>query len=309
MDGTNLGLHNSNIMARPLPTRSPPTYALYGEADSADSLDGLHCESIAERSALHDWEIRPHRHAGLLQILYMRRGSAEALLEGRLHAVRGPGMVAVPPLAVHGFRFDRGVDGFVTTIAEAHARRVLGPDGALAAPVFSARAGALRAEDARALQRAGSTLQEEFRSRRRWRALALDAALLQLLLAVARLPAGHGGGDEAEGGRARSHVERYRALVEQRFREQPSVAACAEALALTPTQLNRVCQRVLGRSALGVLHARLVLEAKRELAYTTMSIKQIALGLGFADAAYFTRFFQRVAGSAPGAWRREAVAA
>jgi AraC family transcriptional activator of pobA len=40
-----------------------------------------------------------------------------------------------------------------------------------------------------------------------------------------------------------------------------------------------------------------------------MSVKQIALGLGFADAAYFTRFFQRVAGSTPGAWRRRAVAA
>ena len=34
--------------------------------------------------------------------------------------------------------------------------------------------------------------------------------------------------------------------------------------------------------------ARLMLEAQRELAYTAMSVKQVAIGLGFADAAYFT---------------------
>jgi AraC family transcriptional activator of pobA len=64
---------------------------------------------------------------------------------------------------------------------------------------------------------------------------------------------------------------------------------------------------VLGHSALGVLHALLMLEAQRDLAYTTLSIKQIALGLGFGDAAYFTRFFAREAGMTPTAWRERAV--
>ena len=65
----------------------------------------------------------------------------------------------------------------------------------------------------------------------------------------------------------------------------------AERIGITPTQLNRVCRQVLGHSALDVLHARLALEAQRDLAYTTMSVKQIGLDLGFDDAAYFTRFF------------------
>jgi len=56
-----------------------------------------------------------------------------------------------------------------------------------------------------------------------------------------------------------------------------------------------------------VLHARLVLEAQRDLAYTTMTIKQIGLGLGFADAGYFTRFFQRETGRTPTAWRAQAA--
>jgi AraC family transcriptional activator of pobA len=52
----------------------------------------------------------------------------------------------------------------------------------------------------------------------------------------------------------------------------------------------------------------MMLEAQRDLAYTTLSIKQIALGLGFGDAGYFTRFFQRLSGRTPTQWRGEAQA-
>lgn len=54
---------------------------------------------------------------------------------------------------------------------------------------------------------------------------------------------------------------------------------------------------------MGVLHQRLLLEAQRDLTYTSLSVKQIAWSLGFADAAYFTRFFQRLAGRTPTQWR------
>jgi AraC family transcriptional activator of pobA len=37
-----------------------------------------------------------------------------------------------------------------------------------------------------------------------------------------------------------------------------------------------------------------------------LSVKQIALGLGFADAGYFTRFFQRLSGRTPTQWRGQA---
>ena len=94
--------------------------------------------------------------------------------------------------------------------------------------------------------------------------------------------------------------------MEARFRLQPRVAELAEELGITPTQLNRLCRAVLGHSALDVLHARTVLEAQRQLAYTTASVKQIGLDLGFADPGYFTRFFQRLAGSTPTDWRERA---
>ena len=312
MDGIDLGLHNSNIM-RAI-TKSPaarqlPTYALYGEAQAQQSVDALHCESIAERSRLHDWEIRPHRHTALLQILYMARGQVSMRLEADTLNLRGPAVVVVPAGVVHGFRFTPDVQGRVVTVAEPHAQRLLAGQPGLAGSALAARAMALPAAAAKPLQTTSDALHQEFAAGHAWRALAVDAALTQLLLALARLPKPNGAGRDspAAASRADTHAQRFRALVAERFRGQPSMAQLAAELAITPTQLNRVCQRVLGCSALAVLHARLLLEAQRELAYTTMSIKQISLGLGFADAAYFTRFFERQAGSTPSAWRARAA--
>jgi AraC family transcriptional activator of pobA len=52
-----------------------------------------------------------------------------------------------------------------------------------------------------------------------------------------------------------------------------------------------------------VLHARLMLEAKRSLVYTSMTVAEVGYSLGFADPAYFSRVFARRAGVAPAAFR------
>jgi AraC family transcriptional regulator, transcriptional activator of pobA len=49
-------------------------------------------------------------------------------------------------------------------------------------------------------------------------------------------------------------------------------------------------------SALEAIDGRAVYEAKRELAYSTLSIKQIAAELGFHDEAYFGRVFKKQTG-------------
>lgn len=307
MDGPDLGLHNSNIMQtqpRASIARQLPTFALYGESASQQVMDALHCETIAERSRLHDWEIRPHRHAALLQILYMSSGRVQAQLETSTATLNGPAWVVVPAGAVHGFRFTPDVQGTVVTVAEALARQLLSGRAGLAEAALAPRAAELASPTAATVAAAMTALHGEFAASQAWRALALDTALTQLLLSLARAPGAARETATAGSSRAETHVQGFRSLVEARFREQPAMTDMAAALAITPTQLNRVCQRVLGCHALAVLHARLMLEARRELVYTGLSIKQIAAGLGFADAAYFTRFFERQAGLTPGAWRR-----
>ncbi len=322
-------LNNSNMRsASPSSPTAPrlPTYALYGERDRTQATDWLHCEAIADRSRRHDWEIRPHRHEALFQFLYIDRGQAEALLEQRRLPLAGPCVLWVPPLVPHGFRFAPDIHGHVLTVLDQHLARLLQPAPALRERLASPRhlAWAEGAAEAAELGAAMARLVAEFHASQAWRDLALDAALLHWVLALGRLApaveaapdagataaAETGGRVVAEAGsRAVAHVQRYRALVDARFREQPSLASLAAEIGITPTQLNRCCHQVLGHAALGVLQGRLLLEAQRDLAYTTMSVKQVALGLGFADAGYFSRFFRRHMGHTPLAWRQRSAQA
>ncbi|MBX3635556.1 MAG: helix-turn-helix domain-containing protein [Rubrivivax sp.] len=285
-----------------------PAYALYGEGSAAALPDRVHCESIAERSRLHDWEIRPHRHEALAQILWLERGAAQALLDGRQVPLRGPALVRVPALTAHGFRFAPQVEGWVFTLAESHLAAVLERHPGLAAALQRPRADMLAA-GADQVAAAARRLRDETLADAPWRGAAVDAALLALAVAVARSESPPLAASVATAAaaapspRALHHVQRLKALVEAQFRQHPTQAALAAQLGITPTQLNRACRQVLGRPALHVLHARLLLQAQRELAYTGLAIKQVAFALGFSDAAYFTRFFRRLAGSSPAAWR------
>ena len=102
------------------------------------------------------------------------------------------------------------------------------------------------------------------------------------------------------------HLQRFRALLDRGYRTHKSVAFYAGELGITPTQLNRVCREVLRKSALGAINARLLLEAERDLVYTFIGVKEIALSLGFSDAAYFSRFFSKHKRCTPTQFREQA---
>ncbi|WP_077037657.1 helix-turn-helix domain-containing protein [Pelomonas sp. KK5] len=281
-----------------------PTYSIYGEHGRTMDVDWLHCESIAERSRLHDWEIGAHRHELLVQLFWIEKGRCGLSLDGQEQQVQGPCVLLVPPPVVHGFHFEPRLQGQVVTVLAQHLSKLLAEEPALERRLLQPRVQPLDAAQAAAVGAAFRALREEFRSAGDWRSLGVDSALLRLLVTLARnLPEPPAAAGSRQGARGLQHVRRYRALVEERFRQQPPVSALAREIGITTTQLNRVCQAALGCSSMAVLHARLVLEAQRELAYTTMSIKQIAHDLGFADAAYFTRFYQGRTGLSPSQWR------
>ena len=78
-----------------------------------------------------------------------------------------------------------------------------------------------------------------------------------------------------------------------------SVEEYASALGMSSGQLRRICQEVLEMSPLQIINSRLIHIAQRDLAYSSLSVQQIAYVLGFQDAAYFSRFFRKFTGLTP----------
>ncbi|ASZ10521.1 helix-turn-helix domain-containing protein [Chitinophaga pendula] len=102
-----------------------------------------------------------------------------------------------------------------------------------------------------------------------------------------------------EPGTGDERVWQLRRLVDQHFRTEHQAAFYADAFALTPKRLNEITRERTGRTVTELVHTRLVLEAKRNLAFSHKSIKEISYELGFEDPAYFSRFFKHHAGNSP----------
>lgn len=275
-------------------------YSLYGEIEHLPDI--LHCEAIAERSALHDWELAPHRHDRLHQLLLVRVGEGVARL-GDDEAPLGPGcLVNVPVGEVHAFRFRPGTDGVVLTLADALLDELLARDAAvrrrLARPgvaAASATVGPLMAQ-----------LAAEYRSSAPGRALILRGLAAALLGEAARACGPEDPGQEDAA--AWQLLGRFDALLDAHFRDHWRVSDYARALAITPTHLSRIARRATGRPASEHIDARVVREARRQLAFTGLSVSSVAYTLGFADPAHFSRVFSRVAGLSPSAFRQRLAA-
>lgn len=104
---------------------------------------------------------------------------------------------------------------------------------------------------------------------------------------------------------AHATVLRFRQLLDAEFSRLHGVADYAARLSLTPRRLTAATQAVLGRPAGALIDERRALEAKRLLAHSALSAKEIAFALGFDDPSYFHKFFKKVTGSTAQAFRRD----
>ncbi|SIQ71475.1 transcriptional regulator, AraC family [Rhizobium sp. RU35A] len=98
-------------------------------------------------------------------------------------------------------------------------------------------------------------------------------------------------------------VRSFVQLVDAHMREHWTVPDYAEALGVTADRLNTAVRRATGRTPVDFIHNRLAAEAAILLDGSPLQIAEIADALGFRDAAYFSRFFKRMAGLSPRAYR------
>lgn len=266
--------------------------------------DWLHWEPIAVRGEAMDWTIPAHRHEGLHQLQFLSTGQAHMTLDGVPQVLRAPAMLLIAPGCVHGFRYERGSAGQQVTVPTARLQQALADAPVLSALLSRTRVlqGESLAAQAPALQAMCDALAAEFEDAAPGRNEALQAHLVLLVTWLLRRAAPASADDHRQALRD-TLVQRYRALIELHLRRHQPLAFYAAQLRCTPDHLSRHCRALTGQSALDLLHERLLLEARRLLAFTEAPVQAIAADLGFEDPSYFSRFFTRRAGRAPQAWR------
>ena len=291
----NQNLYISNMPVREHSPRSIQSFSLFGE--STHLPDVMHCETIAERSVLHDWEFAPHRHARLHQVLLVQSGGGWAHLDDHTTPLLPGSVVNVPPGHVHAFRFEPNTQGWVVTLAEELLDEILTHVGDVRQSLSACRV--LAGSDL--LVTLMAHIWQEYQGSAPARALLLRGLSATLLGHVARaLAITDSSGTAANESRL---VQRLRSLIDRHYLDHWSVADYARALSVTTTHLTRVTRAATGVPASALIEARTMREARRHLAYTNLNVSTIAYTLGYADPAYFTRVFTRDAGISPRGFR------
>ena len=93
-------------------------------------------------------------------------------------------------------------------------------------------------------------------------------------------------------------------LLDKNFKEKNKVSDYTEMLGISKTYLNQKL-KTFGKSASELIKARILIEAKKELLYTDLSVSEIAYNLNFSEPANFNRFFKQLTSITPHRFRVE----
>jgi len=101
------------------------------------------------------------------------------------------------------------------------------------------------------------------------------------------------------------YIMLFKDLLESNFREVKQVNGYAKKISVTEKKLNQATSKVLGKSPKQMIDERVMLEAKRLLAHTNESVKEIGFELGFYEPTNFIKFFRKHSHSTPVEFRAQ----
>jgi AraC family transcriptional activator of pobA len=278
-----------------------PSFFLFGEPVRTVEGRFVHLEDLDDRSRPNDWNIRPHAHADLNHVFHIVTGGGVMRDEAAETMFTAPCLLLVPAGVVHGFAWQAETTGSVLTLANSYLRELVDREPDFAGLFELAQSIDLGASTvvARAIARLSRELNWSAPGGR----AAVEAHLLAVLVEALRLSVRARSRGGAAPGASAALVARFRELVEAHYREALPIETYGVRLGVTVAQLRGACRKVATTSPLQLIQDRLMLEAKRALLYSNMTITEIAFHLGFQDPAYFTRFFSKSAGCSPRHYR------
>ena len=98
---------------------------------------------------------------------------------------------------------------------------------------------------------------------------------------------------------------RFLKLVNRYAVHERNITFYADELYLSPRYLSTLIKQVSGRTVMDWVNAAVVQEAKLQLRHTDKLVYQIADDLNFPNASFFCKFFRRMTGKTPHAYRDE----
>ncbi len=253
----------------------------------------------------------PHRH-DFFEVLYLLKGSGFHIIDGNKYEIKPPCVFFMSPGQAHKIEFSNDIEGYIFIFTpEFYLINQTNQNRLIEFPFFYT----IRQDnpplilenedDIGFLQSLFKKGIDEISKRENYPADLLRSVLDLILTSCAVLYKS----EETSLSKGKGHivVKRFFQLVEENFHKNLSVNDYAGNMAITPNHLTQTVNQLTGKTSSQIIKAKQILEIKRLLVHTNLSVTEIAGRLNFADQSYFTKFFKRETGFSPLHYRVKAL--
>ncbi len=243
----------------------------------------------------------PHRH-DFYQIDWVEHGTGHHIIDSVKYEVKPRTLFFMAPGQVHDFQLSDDTVGFTINFsAEFFVLQLQNKNMLSELPVYdlddSVQALYLDDVQARSIIETLNSIGEEYIADQSGWADVVRSYLYILLVKASRMAEPGVGTDPAS--RSLFLARRFKSLLEKDFSTVQEVGEYAQMLRVNERSLNEAVRRSTGTTASKQIRERVMLEAKRLLLHSEVSVAEVADRLAFEDPAYFSRAFKKHTGRSP----------
>lgn len=266
----------------------------------------LFFELTAELAAALNTTIKPpHRHS-YQEIIWVRQGTAEHLLDGDVINYPAQTLLVVPKGRIHRFSPSSDCRGCAIRFRE----EFLPNQSNLLFSQFTGHtAFHLNHDQASVVESYFSLLSSENSHTDPYNLQALRHLLAAFVAKLEELRLLDTRMVPHDFTRTLCTWNRLSSLIEQKFRSEHAVSYYAAELGLSPRKLGEIVKLYTGRYVSDVIDDRLIAEAKRLILFSDLTIKEIAFELGFEEHSYFSKVFKKLTGKSPSNFKPDSASA
>lgn len=251
----------------------------------------------------------PHRH-DFFEVLYLSKGMGFHVIDGNKYDIKPPCVFFMSPGQAHKIEFSNDIEGYIFIFtADFYLINHSNQNRLIEFPFFFT----IRQDNPPLLLKNSSDvafLESLFKKgievqKAGQYSIELLRSLLDLVLTSSA--ALYKSDENVLKGKGHIVVKKFFQLVEEYYHENLSVSGYAEKMALTPNHLTQTVSQLTGKTSLQIIKSKQILEIKRLLVHTNLSVTEIAHRLNFSDQSYFAKFFKREVGVSPLQYRAKSL--
>lgn len=245
----------------------------------------------------------PHRH-DFFEVLYLLKGSGFHVIDGNKYEIKPPCVFFMSPGQAHKIEFSNDIEGYIFIFtAEFYLINQSNQNRLIEFPFFFT----IRQDNSPLILEAKgdvlfleSLFDKGISEVEKGSAFSINLlrSVLDLILyscSTLYKTVGY----TLSKGKGHIVVKKFFQLVEENYRKNLTVSEYADKLALTPNHLTQTVNQLTGKTSSQIIKTKQILEIKRLLVHTNLSVTEIANHLNFSDQSYFAKFFKRETGISP----------